>query len=127
MNDELYQEQILDHCRHPRNAGRLEDATHCRREVNPGCGDSIELFLLTNDKGRIARAAFVGSGCAISQAAASMLSERLAGKTLVESAELTEDDVDAMLGVRVAPQRRPCAMLALKALMKIAHSSICHS
>lgn len=116
MNDELYQENILDHYKHPRNAGRLEDATLAARELNPSCGDSIELFLKLDGCDRVEDVKFAGRGCAVSQASISMLTERLRGRMLAEVMAIRESDILEMLGVPIGPMRMKCATLSLKTL-----------
>jgi len=112
---DMYRQQILEHYRNPRNYGELEDPTFSHVGENPMCGDEIELDVeLAEDDETIARVAFQGQGCAISQASASMLSERLPGMTLSELDELDRDDVIDMLGVEISPMRIKCAVLAEK-------------
>ncbi len=85
---DLYQEVILDHGRKPRNFHRLEDADATARGDNPMCGDRIELFLRMTPDHHIAEAAFLGRGCAISTASASLMTEVVKGKTAEEAKEL---------------------------------------
>lgn len=117
MDETLYQENILDHYKHPRNFERLEDATCSAHESNPSCGDVID-FYLDLDIGKVRRAAFAGRGCAISQAAASMLTEALVGRTLEEAAATDEATILGLLGIPVGPMRMKCAMLPLRALKR---------
>jgi len=109
----MYRQQILDHYRNPRNYGEIEDATYSHVGENPMCGDEIAMDVVLEDD-VIQRVAFRGDGCAISQAAASMLSERLPGTSLEELAEMDRDDVIDMLGVDISPMRVKCAVLAEK-------------
>ena len=112
---DMYRQQILDHYRNPRNYGELEDPTFSHVGENPMCGDEIEMDVeLAEDDETIERVAFQGQGCAISQASASMLSERLPGTTLSELDEMERDDVIDMLGVEISPMRVKCAVLAEK-------------
>ena len=90
--ESLYQEVILDHYRRPRNKGPLEGATHAITMSNPLCGDVIELMLRV-EEGRIDRAHFAGRGCSISLASASMLTQRLQGRTISEALDLSEKSV----------------------------------
>ena len=115
MSTGLYQEQILDHYRHPRNKGVLGDATVSARDTNPLCGDEVA-FYLRLDGGGVADARFDGRGCAISQASASMLSTMLQGKTLAELASIDRDTVLATLGVPITGARLKCALLPLQVL-----------
>src|SRR5438046_9557779 len=78
---ELYQDIILDHGRHPRNSHALEHPTHLARGHNPLCGDRVTVFLAIEGD-RIADVSFEGRGCAISTAAASLMTEVLKGKTI---------------------------------------------
>jgi nitrogen fixation NifU-like protein len=112
---DMYRQQILDHYKNPRNYGELEDPTFTHVGENPMCGDTIEMdVVLADDEETIERIAFRGDGCAISQASASMLSERLTGMTVSELRELDRDDVTEMLGVDISPMRVKCAVLAEK-------------
>jgi nitrogen fixation NifU-like protein len=126
---DLYQEIILDHYKHPHNAHAMADATHIAEGHNPLCGDDIKVFLKIQE-GRIVDVSFVGEGCAISKASASLMTDRIKGKTLSElKAESTfvreilnaqedpklnlEDvgDLAALSGVRQFPARIKCATL----------------
>jgi nitrogen fixation NifU-like protein len=112
---DMYRQQILDHYKNPRNYGEIEDATFSHVGENPMCGDTITIdVVLDDDEETIERVAFRGDGCAISQAAASMLSERLPGTSITELQEMDRDDVIDMLGVDISPMRVKCAVLAEK-------------
>ncbi|MFB6202712.1 MAG: Fe-S cluster assembly sulfur transfer protein SufU [Halorhabdus sp.] len=112
---DMYRQQILDHYKNPRNYGEIEDATFTHVGENPMCGDTIELdVVLDDDEETIETVAFRGDGCAISQASASMLSERLEGMSVEELNGLDRDDVIDMLGVDISPMRVKCAVLAEK-------------
>ncbi|RME81232.1 MAG: SUF system NifU family Fe-S cluster assembly protein [Caldilineae bacterium] len=113
--DDLYRENIIDHYRHPRNKGHLEDPDIHYHDVNPFCGDEITIELKL-DGDRIAKAVFDGKGCAISQAAASMLTEELEGMTLEEVKHLDKQFILDMLGIPIGPVRLKCALLSLKVL-----------
>src|SRR5271154_5718088 len=84
---ELYQQVILDHNRRPRNRGRLPTANRVAHGDNPSCGDQCDVFLRMED-GRIADISFDGSGCAISQASASLMTTQLKGRTAPEAVKL---------------------------------------
>ncbi len=130
---DLYQELILDHGKHPRNFRAAENANRQALGHNPLCGDKINLFATVDDKGVIKDVSFQGSGCAISVASASMMTEMLKGKTAEEAARLfdymhkacTGENADetgldedavahikALSGVRDYPIRVKCATLA---------------
>jgi len=111
----MYRQQILDHYKNPRNYGELEDPDIEHVGENPMCGDTIKMFVRLDDDGEtIERVSFVGDGCAISQASASMLSGALRGKSLDEVEAMDRDDIIDMLGVELSPMRIKCAVLAEK-------------
>ncbi len=127
MVDDLYQELILDHSKHPRNLHIMDNATGHAKGYNPLCGDKLELFL-SMDGDVVKDASFVGSGCAISTASASLMTESLKGKTRAEALALLEKFHDLLTtdspvthglgklvvfcGVRDYPARVKCATLA---------------
>ena len=132
--DDLYKEVILDHYRAPRNRGRIEDPeVHLHRD-NPLCGDEIDLYIDIED-GKVARVAFEGKGCSISQASISMMSEKLSGLSVQDAEELAgifkqlmqgEDPADpdalgdlvALKGVQKYPVRIKCALLGWNTLLE---------
>ena len=113
--DELYRENILDHYKHPRNQGTLEHPDVSFEDANPLCGDRLRMDFQILD-GRIIAVRFSGQGCSISQASASMLSEKLEGMTLDDAKKISREDVLEMLGIELGPVRLKCALLALKTL-----------
>lgn len=115
MTDSLYRETILDHNRNPRNKGTLEPADYSYEDVNPLCGDEIRIDM-RSDGERVTEIRFSGRGCAISQAAASMLMEIVEGRPLEEVKAIGRDDLLEELGVPISPARMKCAMLGLKVL-----------
>jgi nitrogen fixation NifU-like protein len=114
--DDFYKENILDHYRHPRNTGKLENPTHSPEENNPLCGDVIRMDLHVNEDDIIDRVAFSGKGCAISQASASMLTEMIEGKSLEEAKQVGKEQILEALGIEIGPVRLKCALLSLKVL-----------
>jgi len=111
----MYRQQILDHYKNPRNYGELDDADFSHVGENPSCGDTIRMDVRLEDDGdTIDYVAFSGDGCAISQAAASLLTEELPGTTLSELDGMDRDDVIDLLGVDISPMRIKCAVLAEK-------------
>ncbi len=112
---DLYAENILDHYRHPRGQEPLKKVTAEHGEENLSCGDELKLQLNISN-GNIAGASWSGTGCAISQAAMSMLSEELIGKSADDVAAMKPDDIYALLGVPVGPRRFKCALLCLHTL-----------
>ena len=134
---DLYRELILDHARNPRHFGKLDDATHTAEGINPLCGDKLRLFVRLDDAQKIVAASFEGSGCAISVASASLLTDLIIGLSTDQAldcfATVTDrltspepkSDIDigvnleklrALDGVREFPARVKCATLAWHAL-----------
>ena len=112
----MYQENILDHYKNPRNHGKIENASVHHHEYNPLCGDQINLYLIIDENKKVVDVKFDGNGCAISQASASMLSEQVKGKTLEELKKLTKENILEMLGIPISPVRLKCALLSLDTL-----------
>ncbi len=117
MSIDLFSENILDYYRNPRNKGVLAKPDLQARDTNPLCGDAIALQLQVS-KGVILRARFEGTGCAISQASASLLAEKLEGMAVKQAAEISSKEVLEMLGIPVNGQRLKCALLSLHVLKK---------
>jgi len=133
--DWLYQEIILDHYKRPRNFGTLDNADAVAEEENPYCGDHIVVHIKTDGE-KIIDIRFSGKGCAISQASASMMTEKVKGMKLDEALRFAEDfrkmmrgekpfppegeleDLDALRGVREFPVRIKCATLAWDLLQR---------
>ena len=112
----MYQENILDHYKNPRNFGKIENASVHHHEYNPLCGDEIDIYLIIDQNKKIIDIKFSGKGCAISQASASMLSEEIKGKKIDELKKLTKEDILNMLGIPISPVRLKCALLSLDTL-----------
>lgn len=117
--DDFYRDYILDHYRHPRNFGHLEQVDAQAEDLNPLCGDQIRMELKLND-GVVSDIRFSGKGCAISQASASMLTERVKGMKLSDVAKLSKDIVLEDVGIGISPTRMKCAMLGLRVLKSAA-------
>ena len=134
---DLYRQLILDHAREPRNFGRLENATHTAEGINPLCGDKLRLYLSVDANDQITDAGFEGSGCAISVASASLLTEVVTDLSITDADDcyaavtgrLSQQTADiaapgnvdlsklkALDGVRQHPSRVKCATLAWHAL-----------
>ena len=132
---DLYQQVILDHSRNPRNHGEIPPPCLHAHGDNPSCGDEIDVWLrLSADGQNIEDLKFTGQGCAISQASASMMTQKIKGKSKTQAAAMREDfrrvvmgdgapaDEDALgelillEGVQKFPQRVKCAMLAWRAV-----------
>ena len=114
--DQMYQEQILDHYKAPRNFGKIENASVHHHEKNPLCGDEIDMFLIIDENKRIVDIKVYPTGCAISVASASMLSDEIKGKTIYELEKMTKENILEMLGIPISPVRLKCALLSLDTL-----------
>jgi nitrogen fixation NifU-like protein len=114
-DDQFYREYILDHYKNPRNYGRLEHPDISHEEDNPLCGDVVGMDFKIKD-GIIEDVRFHGRGCAISQASASLLTERLKGLPLEQAQKIGKEDVIGELGIQISPARIKCALLSLKVL-----------
>lgn len=138
-NNDLYREEILEHWQNPLNFGVIKGADLVIEQVNPLCGDEVTFFFKfqrarnyssnaseksKKDSSRSARTIiidvkFTGSGCAISMASASILSEAIKGKKVSELERITGEDVLGLIGGSVTPARLKCAFLALEAVKKV--------
>jgi len=114
--DQLYREQILDHYKHPHNFGELEDPDLEFVDLNPLCGDELRVQLRTDDDGRIEEIRFSGQGCAISQAAASLVSDEVKRMSVGDLLRLDKSFVLDLLGIDISATRMKCALLSLKVL-----------
>lgn len=122
MTYDMYQQNILDHAKHPRNSGALTEATAHSHRANPLCGDEVDFYLSFDADQRVTNVAFTGRGCTISQAAASMLTERLRGMSRSELEAMKPEDMTAILGVPINPARMSCATLGLQAAQTAAQT-----
>lgn len=114
-SEELYQEIILDYWKNPKNYGKLENPDIIFRDSNPSCGDIVEINIIL-EKDKIKEIKFNGTGCIISQAAASMLTDFAKGKTLEDIKNIKKEDILEMLGIEISGIRLKCALLSLKVL-----------
>ncbi len=122
--DQLYREVILDHYKNPRGHGLLEDPDAEAEGQNPLCGDEVSIFVAFGDDGdTIDEVKFSGRGCAISQAATSMLTEMVQGKTANDVATLDKDELLEEIGIELTPIRLKCAMLGLTTLKVALHKA----
>jgi len=112
---ELYKENVIDHYKHPKNKREMLECTAQHRGVNPLCGDTITMYVKTNN-GTIKAISFTGNGCAISQASASLLTETMKGKKIEDAKEFNPQEVFALLGIPISHTRTKCALLSLKTL-----------
>lgn len=118
MDEELYKEFILDLYRHPLNKKKLADYDIEQKGVNASCGDEIHIYIKLDVNNKVKDVGFEGQGCAISQAAASLLTEEVKGKKVQEIMALTEKDITKLLNVEVMYTRKKCALLCLNALQE---------
>jgi nitrogen fixation protein NifU and related proteins len=122
--ESLYREVILDHYKNPRGHGVIEDADAEAEGQNPLCGDEVSIYVAFGEDGEtIDDVKFSGRGCAISQAATSMLMEMSKGRTAEEVATLDKDELLAEIGVPLTPVRLKCAMLGLTTLKVALHKA----
>ncbi len=114
---DIYREIILDHYKHPRNFGHLDEYDVKIDDKNVACGDAISMELrIVQD--RVIDIRFSGQGCVISQASASLLTEHVMGWSVSDIMSLSKDDVLVLLGIDLTPSRVKCAMLPLEVLQK---------
>lgn len=114
---DLYAENILDHFQNPRNHGRLAAPSITVDDANPLCGDKLILDLIV-ENAHIKEIGFDGSGCAISQAAMSILTEEILHKSLTDAENFSKDELYKLLGVAISPARVKCALLGYTLLKK---------
>ena len=136
--NELYQQVILDHNRKPRNFHEIKDASHSCHGINPLCGDKLNIYFRLDENQRIDDACFEGSGCAISVASASLLTDTVIGMTVneancffeavtrsltgkTEQASVELGKLRALQGVKEVPSRVKCATLAWHAMNAALH------
>jgi nitrogen fixation protein NifU and related proteins len=122
--EDLYREVILDHYKNPRGHGVIEDADAAAEGMNPLCGDEVAIYVEFGEDGEtIDEVKFSGRGCAISQAATSMLMEMVKGRTATEVGELSKDELLEEIGIPLTPIRLKCALLGLGVLKVALHRS----
>ena len=127
MSSEIYQEFILELYKNPMNFGKLENADLHAESFNPLCGDKVELFIKLDKTGKkVDEVKFIGSGCAISQASASLLTEEIKGKTIEELAKMQKDNIAQIIKIDLSknPSRLKCALLSLEVLKKSISSKL---
>ena len=124
MTDDMYREIILDHYKNPRGHGVIEDADASAEGMNPLCGDEVSIYVAFDEDGEtIDDVKFSGRGCAISQAATSMLVEMVRGRTAEEIATLPKDELLDEIGIPLTPIRLKCAILGLTTLKLALHKA----
>jgi nitrogen fixation NifU-like protein len=121
--DQLYREVILDHYKNPRSHGLLEAPDASAEGQNPLCGDEISVSVRFGDGDTIEEIGFEGRGCAISQAATSMLTELVRGRSAAEVAAMPKDELLEQIGIPLTPVRLKCAILGLGVLKLALHKA----
>ncbi len=122
--EDLYREVILDHYKNPRGHGVIEDADAAAEGMNPLCGDEVAIYVsFERDGETIEEVKFSGRGCAISQAATSMLMEMVQGRTADEVGGLSKDELLEEIGIPLTPIRLKCALLGLGTLKVALHKA----
>jgi nitrogen fixation protein NifU and related proteins len=116
MDPGIYREQILDLYEHPLNFVEVDDPDFSYEEDNPLCGDVIRIDIRLDDNQRVTEVAWRGDGCAISQAAASLLTEEIKGMSLDDLRNFKSETLLELVGVPLSMARVKCALLALKVL-----------
>ncbi|MDP3940815.1 MAG: iron-sulfur cluster assembly scaffold protein [bacterium] len=110
MNNYLYKEEIIEHYKHPQNFGKLSDFSASSKQLNPFCGDEVEMFIRFSG-GVASDVSFLGHGCAISIASSSIITEHIKGKSKAELTKFSKEDMLTLLGVEVSETRKKCALL----------------
>jgi nitrogen fixation NifU-like protein len=113
--DDLYAEEIIAHYEHPHNKGKIAEADAKMHEYNPTCGDDLTVYFKIED-GRVKDVKFDGSGCAISMASASMMTDYVKGMKLEEAEKIKLEKLIEILGIDPGPARLKCATLSLRAI-----------
>ena len=124
MADDLYRELILDHYKNPHNHGTLDPYDARAEGQNPLCGDEIAITLSFNGGDTIEDIRFAGRGCAISQAAASMLTDLVKGRPVREVASMPTEELLDEIGIPLTPVRLKCAVLGLGVLKVALHRAL---
>jgi nitrogen fixation NifU-like protein len=118
----MYREVILDHYKNPRGHGTIEGADAHAEGMNPLCGDEVDIYVSFDDDGEtIHEVKFSGRGCAISQAATSMLMEMVEGRKAADVAAISKDELLEEVGIPLTPVRLKCALLGLGVLKVALH------
>ncbi len=112
MNEDIYMDFILENYKNPKNYGKIENPTSQSHGSNPLCGDEIFIYIKI-EQNKISDIKFMGKGCAISQASASILTEMVKGKDVDYAKNLKDEDLLKELGIKLSPVRLKCALLGL--------------
>lgn len=122
--EEIYQEHILDHYEDPYHRGKCPGATHAHEDDNPLCGDVVRIELRVSPEGKIENAWFEGDGCCISQAAASMLVEKIEGRSLEEVRDFSAQNMLELFQARLTPNRQKCCLLSWRVMQNAVFGSL---
>lgn len=122
--EEIYQEHVLDHYEDPYHRGHCQRPTHAHEDDNPLCGDVVRIELELDAEGKIRDVWFNGDGCCISQASASMLIERMEGKTVEEVKQFTAQDMLELFGAPLTPNRQKCCLLSWRVLQSAIYAPL---
>ncbi|MDG2382794.1 MAG: SUF system NifU family Fe-S cluster assembly protein [Pirellulaceae bacterium] len=123
-DEELYQEHVLDHYEDPYHRGQCEKATHAHEDDNPLCGDIVRIELKLDEGGKIHDVWFDGDGCCISQASASMLIEKMNGKSVDDVKDFSAEQMLDLFGARLTPNRQKCCLLSWRVLQSAIFSPL---
>ncbi|MBI2003989.1 SUF system NifU family Fe-S cluster assembly protein [Candidatus Pacearchaeota archaeon] len=115
MSLEMYKEHILDLYKNPHNKGNLENPTYEFSKNNPLCGDEIKIQIIAKNN-KITNIKFNGIGCAISQASASLLTDKIKNMKVESAKKLTKEDILEMIHIPISHARLKCALLPLEAM-----------
>ena len=111
----MYREEILEHYKNPQNFGKLKKYTASSRQLNPFCGDEIEIFIHKHGDS-IVNIGFTGQGCAISIAGASLLTQYIKRKSVKELTTFSDENMLSLLDIEISETRKKCALLSLRVL-----------
>ena len=114
---DMYREELLEHSKNPLNRGKIGNADASHHDFNSMCGDEIEIFIKINEE-KVEDVKFSGTGCAISQAAASILTEHIKGMKLKEILAMHSDEVLGLIPFKMSYLRMKCGLLAMKAIQR---------
>ncbi|MEM6472299.1 MAG: iron-sulfur cluster assembly scaffold protein [Planctomycetota bacterium] len=122
--EDIYEDHVLDHYEDPYHRGELDAATHGDEGRSPLCGDVVRVSLRLSQTGIIEEAWFDGEGCVVSQASASMLTERIEGMSVEEVENFSADEMLRLFGPKLAPNRQKCCLLGWRVLQSALHSPL---
>lgn len=124
LDEDLYQQRILDHFEQPFHRGHCPMPTHRHEDENPLCGDLVRIELTVDEQGGIQEAYFSGHGCCVSQAAASMLIESISGKRVDDLKAFSAQQMLDLFGARLTPNRQKCCLLGWRVLQQTLYSGL---